>query len=475
MEDVDKIDNIQDGFSSTTSSFAFAKLPVFSTSTARLTSNQNCLQQQHVGWMISNALLKKGTREAYKTWTQDRAWVDMRLHESHDEGGFGVSNNTITCHAASYTTNARFVAFLGTLSHAAQQVWLPGNDIQDPTTWDAPPLCTLKRLHGDLLQQYDCTEQAAPQPPPPSAGGGPAANAGAHPQPPAGSQDNSNGKLLLQQLDSLHLAFKRRQVSPSAPSSSQDQQAQQPPKSVIPSHRRITEQLTKHWAPFKVLRQLYAGMRLEEQRQLHLPQKHKATVPDSTLRVEMNNLEEQADTAKARELFWKPHSWLGAIRPTSANDAFDPTFWETFVSTTLGLEVPILAAFPHLHNSPHAKCGCKKFCMDFHGDHTSTCTAHATKAHDWMVSVLANFTAAGMSSETNNSEALRFKGAAFYNSLKSKVGLAAAKAAALRINLNVQGCDIVATPMYASSRTPGPFCSPSFFHTISLSPAFTSA
>ena len=87
----------------------------------------------------------------------------------------------------------------------------------------------------------------------------------------------------------------------------------------------------------------------------------------------------------------------------------------------------------------------------------------------------AHFTAAGMSSQTNNSEALRFKRAAFYNGLKSKVGLAAAKAAALRINLNVQGCDIVATPMYASSRTPGPFCSPSFFHTISLSPAFTSA
>jgi len=42
----------------------------------------------------------------------------------------------------------------------------------------------------------------------------------------------------------------------------------------------------------------YAQMRFEEQRQLHLPQKHKATVPDSTLRVEMNNLEEQADNAK---------------------------------------------------------------------------------------------------------------------------------------------------------------------------------
>ncbi len=91
----------------------------------------------------------------------------------------------------------------------------------------------------------------------------------------------------------------------------------------------------------------------------------------------MNGLEEQADNAKAREFFWKPLSWLGTIRPTSANDAFDPALWETFVSTTLGLEVPILSALPRLHNSPLAKCGCKKFCMDFHGDHTSTCTAHS--------------------------------------------------------------------------------------------------
>ncbi len=69
-------------------------------------------------------------------------------------------------------------------------------------------------------------------------------------------------------------------------------------------------------------------------------QLHIHTASDSTLRVEMNNLEEQADNAKARELFWKPPSWLGAIRPTSANDAFDPALWETFVSTTLGLDHP---------------------------------------------------------------------------------------------------------------------------------------
>ena len=127
-------------------------------------------------------------------------------------------------------------------------------------------------------------------------------------------------------------------MSPSAYSSSQDQQAQQPPKSVIPSQRLVTEQLTKHWAPFKALRPRYAGTRFKELRELHLPQKHKATVQDSTLRVEMNNLEEQADNVKARELYWKPMAWLGAIRPTSPHDAFDPSLWETFLSTRLGLE-----------------------------------------------------------------------------------------------------------------------------------------
>jgi len=80
----------------------------------------------------------------------------------------------------------------------------------------------------------------------------------------------------------------------------------------------------------------------------------------------------------------------------------------------------------------------------------------------------AHFTAAGMSSQTNNSEALRFKRAAFYQGLQSKVGLAAAKAAALRINLNAQGCVIVATPMHAPSRTP--LLLPPFFHTSPYPP-----
>jgi hypothetical protein len=86
----------------------------------------------------------------------------------------------------------------------------------------------------------------------------------------------------------------------------------------------------------------------------------------------------------------------------------------------------------------------------------------------------AHFTAAGMSSQCNQSDSFRFKRAAFYQSLKSKVGLAAAKAAAFWINLNVEDCCIVAAPVHAPSRAS--LLLPLLLsHTISLSPAFTSA
>ena len=56
---------------------------------------------------------------------------------------------------------------------------------------------------------------------------------------------------------------------------------------------------------------------------------------------------------------------------------------------------------------------------------------------------------------------------------QSKVGLAAAKAAALQINLKVDGCGIVAAPVHAPSRAPLPL-SLLLSHNLP-SPAFTSA
>jgi hypothetical protein len=198
-------------------------------------------------------------------------------------------------------------------------------------------------------------------------------------------QDICSGDLLLPQFNSLHEAYKRRQVAP--PTSSRSQEQQPSVSGPIPSQLCLTQQLTAHWSQFKALRQRYAGTLFEEQLQLHMPHKHKATVPDSALRMEMNVLEEQADNDKARELHWKPLSWLGTLRPTTSIDAWDQPLWETFVCTTLGLEVPVFASLPRRNQRLTALCGCKKHGLDLDCDHTSTCTAHsgATKAHDWAI------------------------------------------------------------------------------------------
>ena len=66
----------------------------------------------------------------------------------------------------------------------------------------------------------------------------------------------------------------------------------------------------------------------------------------------------------------------------------------------------------------------------------------------------SHVTAAGMSSQRNHSDSFRFKRVAFSQSMKSKVGLAAAKAAELSINLNVEGCGMVAALVHAPSRAP---------------------
>ena len=95
MEDVDKLDNIQDGFIHyQLIRFCQATRLQYLNGHVHL-ANQNVLQQ-HVDHHIASALLKKGTQDAYKTWNQqDRAWVDMRLHESHDEGGFDQTRGRV--------------------------------------------------------------------------------------------------------------------------------------------------------------------------------------------------------------------------------------------------------------------------------------------------------------------------------------------------------------------------------------------
>ena len=70
------------------------------------------------------------------------------------------------------------------------------------------------------------------------------------------------------------------------------------------------------------------------------------------------------------------------------------------------------------------------------------CNRYCSNKHT--LETTAHFIATGLpSQQTRSDNAFRFKRAAFYMGLKSKVGLVAAKASALRINLNIQDCSIV--------------------------------
>jgi hypothetical protein len=105
---------------------------------------------------------------------------------------------------------------------------------------------------------------------------------------------------------------------------------------------------------------------------------------------------------------------------------------------------------PPISPPPPCKQLCTRSCSN---KHTHTVFASSfSKAHR---ETAANFHASGLPSQQNRSDnAFRFKHEAFYMGLKSKVGLVSAKASALRINLNIQDCSVVAPPLHAPPHAP---------------------
>jgi len=100
----------------------------------------------------------------------------------------------------------------------------------------------------------------------------------------------------------------------------------------------------------------------------------------------MTGLESQEEDAPKRILFFKPMRRLAQIRPHRRDESWSASLWQTFFSTSMGAQIPVIA------EKPLATCGCRKFQLDPLGDHLNTCTAHsgAKKAHDWMVDQLAD-------------------------------------------------------------------------------------
>ena len=86
----------------------------------------------------------------------------MVLHVPHAKVGFGVTFNDVTKDAAFYTTTSRFVAWLGAFSQERQSLWLPKDDLKDPSTWSSPPLVLLHDIHDGLLVKYDGRTRCPP-------------------------------------------------------------------------------------------------------------------------------------------------------------------------------------------------------------------------------------------------------------------------------------------------------------------------
>jgi len=186
MEDVDKLDNIRDGFIHYQLIRFCQAIRLQDLNGHVQLANQHVVQQQHVDHKIANALLKKGTRDAYKAWNQ-QDWVDMRRHALARVARRGQIRSPQQHHHKERCVVRQMPGLLPS--------WAPCPPCSEGLTagqrppgslhLGCPPPFALKRLHEDLLQQHDCTDQpAAALPAPPSgAGGGAAANAGANPQP----------------------------------------------------------------------------------------------------------------------------------------------------------------------------------------------------------------------------------------------------------------------------------------------------
>jgi hypothetical protein len=79
--------------------------------------NRCVLQEQDVDCKITDALLKKGTKQHTEGWDEsNKDWTHMLLHLPYAEGVFGVTFNCVTKDVAFYTTTSRFVGWIGAFS-----------------------------------------------------------------------------------------------------------------------------------------------------------------------------------------------------------------------------------------------------------------------------------------------------------------------------------------------------------------------
>ena len=111
-------------------------------------------------------------------------------------------------------------------------MWFPEDDLRDSSSWSSDPLLLLRDIHSNLLTQYDCKEVCTPSQS--------QVNVGASVR--LSSQDGvshhqETTPLSLPQFNRLfEVSFVRDESS-----------ASNVDVDVIPSQRRVTQQILSHW------------------------------------------------------------------------------------------------------------------------------------------------------------------------------------------------------------------------------------
>jgi hypothetical protein len=149
----------------------------------------------------------------------------MDLHLSHTQGGFGVTFNGVTKDSTFYTTTSRFVSCLGAFSQERQVLWLPKDDLKDPSSWSSSTLLLLRNIHSKLESSSQSQFNVG-------GSGGLSSQDGV-------SQQKEADPLSLPQINRLFevsFVWDERSVSNSS-------------VTVIPSQHGVTQQILSHCIP----------------------------------------------------------------------------------------------------------------------------------------------------------------------------------------------------------------------------------
>ncbi len=113
---------------------------------------------QHVDRTLPNAILRKGTRGLYQHWSPhdiDLPTVMIQILVTPWYGGLRNDVHVITQISSKVDMPSRFLVIVGSLPPSEQTMWIPHQNVQDPSTWTLSHLFQLKQEYNNLQIKYN--------------------------------------------------------------------------------------------------------------------------------------------------------------------------------------------------------------------------------------------------------------------------------------------------------------------------------